>query len=37
MGSIICVQEGIPLGSMPMIDTPFKRVAVDNVGLAGHQ
>ena len=23
----------VPLGSMPLIDTPFKRVAVDIVGL----
>ena len=33
----------VPLGSMPLIDTPFKKVAVDIVGLiaplseAGHQ
>ena len=33
----------IPLGSMPLIDTPFKRVSVDIIGLiaplsgAGHQ
>ena len=29
-------QEGtkkVPLGSMPLVDAPFKRVAVDNVEL----
>ena len=28
MGSV----RKVPLGSMPLIDTPFKRVAVDIVG-----